>query len=263
MLKKLELSKKDFFKLKVYSRQKKIDFLSTPFDVESAKFLNSLKVKFFKTASPDLSDYYLHKYLSSLNKKIIISTGMSTISDIKKCLKFHKKKNVILMHCVSSYPAPDKSLNLNSLHLIKKLGFQIGFSDHSIGDLASTIAVSLGAKVIEKHFTLNNNMSGPDHFFSLNPKNFKKFVFKLRNAEKILGKAQKKCQPEEKKIKKISIKSIVAKKNLFKGDKITFDNISLKRPNIGISGFDIKKIIGKKLKRKKFKDQFIKFNDIV
>ena len=167
------------------------------------------------------------------------------------------------MHCVSSYPAPDKSLNLNSLHLIKKLGFQIGFSDHSIGDLASTIAVSLGAKVIEKHFTLNNNMSGPDHFFSLNPKNFKKFVFKLRNAEKILGKAQKKCQPEEKKIKKISIKSIVAKKNLFKGDKITFDNISLKRPNIGISGFDIKKIIGKKLKRKKFKDQFIKFNDIV
>ena len=160
-----------------------------------------MNVKFFKTASPDLSDYFLHKYLSKTKKKIIISTGMSSLKEIKKCLKLYNKKNVILMHCVSSYPADEKSLNLNCLPLLKKLSSNIGFSDHSIGNTASTVAVSLGAKVIEKHFTLDNNMKGPDHFFSLNPKKLKEFINQIRNTEKKLGLAKKECQSDERKIK--------------------------------------------------------------
>jgi len=263
MLKKLELKKDDFRKLNKISKKLKIDFISTPFDINSAKFLHSLKVKFFKTASPDLSDYYLHKYLSSTNKKVIISTGMSSITEIKKCLKFYKKKNIILMHCVSSYPAPDESLNLKCLKLLKNLCSEIGFSDHSLDNTASTAAVSLGAKVIEKHFTLNNKMKGPDHFFSLNPKKLKEFIDQIRTTEKMLGLKKKVCQPEERNVKKISVKSVVAYRNLKKGEKITLTNICLKRPNSGISGFDLKKIIGKKLNKKILKDQFIRFRDIL
>ena len=263
MLKKLELKNDDFRKLNEITKKLKIDFISTPFDVNSAKFLNSLKVKFFKTASPDLSDYYLHKYLSSTKKKIIISTGMSTIAEIKKCLKVYKKKNIILMHCVSSYPAPDKSLNLKSLKLLKNLCSEIGFSDHSLDNTASTIAVSLGAKVIEKHFTLDNKMSGPDHSFSLNPKKLTKFIDQIRTTEKMLGLAKKECQSVEKNVKKISVKSVVAYRNIKKREKITLNNICLKRPNFGISGFDLKKIIGKRLNKKILKDQFIRFRDIL
>ncbi len=263
MLKKLEMSNNIFKKLSKFCKKINIDFISTPFDVQSAKFLNSMNIQFFKTASPDLSDYFLHKYLSKTKKKIIISTGMSSFKEIKKCLKLYNKKNVILMHCVSSYPADEKSLNLNCLPLFKKLSSTFGFSDHSLGNTASTVAVSLGAKVIEKHFTLDNNMKGPDHFFSLNPKKLKEFIDKIRSTEKILGIAKKECQSDERKIKNISVKSVVASKDLDKGMKITYDSICLKRPNKGISGFDIKKIIGKKLKKKILKDEFIRFNDIL
>ena len=263
MLKKLELKEIEFKKLNKISKKLKIDFISTPFDVNSARFLNSLNVKYFKTASPDLSDYYLHKYLSSINKKVIISTGMSNISEIKKCIKFYKKKNIILMHCVSSYPAPDKNLNLKCLSLLKKYSSQIGYSDHSLNNTAAIVAISLGAMVIEKHFTLNNKMKGPDHFFSLNPKKFKEFVNQIRVAEKMLGVKKKECQIIEKDVKKISVKTVVASKNFKKGEKINHNNICLKRPNLGISGFDIEKIIGKKLKKNIKKDQSIKFSDIV
>ena len=263
MLKKLELSHDEFRKLNKLCQKLDIDFISTPFDVSSAKLLNSMNVKFFKTASPDLSDYYLHKYLSTTKKNVIISTGMSSISEIKKCLSLYNKKNIILMHCVSSYPASDKSLNLKCLSLLNKLSSVVGYSDHSLKNTASTVAVSLGAKVIEKHFTLSNKMKGPDHFFSLNPKKLKEFIEQIRSTEKILGFKKKECHSSEKKIKKISVKSIVAFKNLDKGEKITHYNICLKRPNKGISGFDIKKIIGKKLNKKILKDQFIRFNDIL
>tara|TARA_B100000989_G_scaffold83491_1_gene59816 strand:- start:9728 stop:10738 length:1011 start_codon:yes stop_codon:yes gene_type:complete len=263
MLKKLELSELEIRGLNKFAKKLKIDFISTPFDVNSAKLLNSLNVKYFKTASPDLSDYYLHKYLSSTNKKVIISTGMSNVSEIKKCIKFYRKKNIILMHCVSSYPAPDESLNLKCLSILKEYSSQVGYSDHSLNNTAAIIAVSLGAKVVEKHFTLNNKMRGPDHFFSLNPNKFKEFVDQIRTAEKMLGEKKKECQKIETEIKKISIKSVVAYKNLKKGEKITLNNICLKRPNSGISGFDVKKIVGKKLNKNIKKDQSVKLSDFV
>ena len=165
------------------------------------------------------------------------------------------------MHCVSSYPASEKTLNLNCLDLLKNLAHKIGFSDHTLGNLASIVAVSKGAKFIEKHFTLDKKMKGPDHFFSLNPKELKKYIKNIRLAEKALGAKEKKCQPEEKEVKKISVKSIVASKNLDRGKKITYKNISLKRPGIGMSGFEIKKIIGKKTRRKILKDEIIRFDD--
>jgi N,N'-diacetyllegionaminate synthase len=246
MLKKLELSENDQKQLFLFCKKIKIEFISTPFDVHSAKFLNKLGIKYFKTASPDLHDVYLHEYLSKLNKKIIISTGMSNEKEIKNCLSFYKKKNKIaLLHCVSSYPCNYKSVNMKALNILKKYSNTIGFSDHTLDSLSAITAVSLGSKIIEKHFTLNKNMEGPDHRFSLDPNEMKIFKETIRNTEIILGEEIKKCQSDEKKNKKITIKSIVAKKNIKRGSRVTKDDFTLTRMGKGLTGFYLKKIINK------------------
>ena len=250
MLKKLELSEKDQKELFIFCKKIRIEFISTPFDVQSAKFLNHLGVKYFKTASPDLQDVYLHKYLSKLDKKIIISTGMSNEEEIKKCLSFYKKKSkVALLHCVSAYPCNYKSVNMKALNILKKYSNTIGFSDHTLGNLSSIIAVSLGSKIIEKHFTLNKNMEGPDHKFSLDPKEMKIFKETIRNTEIILGSEIKKCQVAEKLNKKITIKNIIAKKNIKKGTCVKEDDFTLTRLGKGLTGFYLKKIVNKYSKK--------------
>ena len=219
MLKKLELSKKDHKHLLNYCRKKGIDFISTPYDVESAKFLNSLNVDAIKVASADLTDNFLHEYLSKTNKKIIISTGMSNMSEIKDTLKIYKKKihNVSLLHCVSNYPCSFSSLNLNCLDNLKKFKCKIGFSDHSEGYMASMLAISKGAKIIEKHITLNNQLSGPDHKSSLDLKNFKIFLDKIRQANIILGDSKKALQKEERQMMRVSRKGLYFKNDLVAG----------------------------------------------
>ncbi len=250
MLKKLELSEKDQKKLFLFCNKIKIDFISTPFDVQSAMFLNRLGIKYFKTASPDLQDVYLHKYLSKLDKGIIISTGMSNENEIKKCLNFYKKKNKIaLLHCVSAYPSSYKSINMKALNILKKYSNTVGFSDHTLDNLSSIIAVSLGSKIIEKHFTLDKNMEGPDHKISLEPKEMKIFKETIRNAEIILGDKIKRCQIEEKLNKKITIKNIIAQKNIKKGIRMKEDDFTLTRLGKGLTGFDLKKIINKRSKK--------------
>ena len=262
MIKKLELSYKDHKTLFNFCKKKKILFLSTPYDVESAKFLNKLGVKILKTASADLIDFNLHNYLAKLKKHVIISTGMSFIKDIKKTLKIYKKyknSNLTLLHCVSNYPCSLKSINLNVLIHLRSLD-TCRYSDHSNDILIPSLAVSAGSKIIEKHFTLNKNLKGPDHKASLNVLEFKKMVKLIRKTEIIMGENIKKIQPEELEMSKISKKSLYFSKDKKKGTKIKIDDFVSLRPGIGINPFSMNRLIGKKLKNNVKKNQIVKYN---
>jgi N,N'-diacetyllegionaminate synthase len=266
MLKKLELSKKDHFILKKYCEKKKIEFISTPYDVESAKFLISLKLKTIKVASADLTDFFLHDFLSKTKKKIILSTGMSNLRNIQDTLTLYKKNHnqkVSLLHCVSNYPCSNSSLNLNSLEALKKFGYEVGFSDHSKDHLSSALAIAKGAKIIEKHITLDNNFPGPDHKTSLNLKDFKEFLNQIKKTNIMLGSSQKRIQKEEKEMLKISRKSPYYNGNFFKEKKIQKENIIMLRPFTGFDFSDFKKIINKKLKKKVKKNQKISIKDFL
>ena len=211
--------------------------------------MDKIGVKIFKTASADLSDYILHKTLSKFNKQVIISTGMSNIIDIKKCLNNYKsKKKISLLHCVSNYPCSAGSINLNVLDALKKeFKMPIGYSDHSLENIASISAVAKGYKILERHLTLNKFQKGPDHKSSLDPKEFKEFIREIRLVEKVLGNSIKKCQPEEKEMKKISSKSLYFNKDMSIGDKINEHDLLAKDHVEGISPSEIGKVINKKL----------------
>jgi len=261
MLKKLELNEKDHKYLLTYCKKKGIDFISTPYDVESAKFLNSLKIDAIKVASADLTDNFLHEYLSKTNRKIIISTGMSNMSEIKDTLKLYKKKihNVSLLHCVSNYPCSFSSINLNCLDDLKKFKCKIGFSDHSLGYMASILAISKGAKIIEKHITLDNKLPGPDHKSSLDLKNFKIFLDKIRQANIILGVNKKVAQKEERQMMKVSRKGLYFKTDLEAGKIVQKSDLLALRPFNGMKVSNYKNVINKKLKKNVSKNQSISF----
>ena len=265
MLKSLELNYKNHKILKDYCDKKKIEFMSTPYDVDSAKFLSKLGCKIFKTASADIVDLELHEYLAKTKKIVIISTGMSNFSEIEDCIKLYRKhgnKNYLLLHCVSNYPCLNESLNMNVLPLLKKkFNCQVGLSDHSMSYLPSVISVSMGAKVIERHFTLNKSFKGPDHKASSLPNEFLNIVQKINETKKILGKRKKECQPEELNMRKIARKSITLKNNIKKGQILKLCHICLKRPGNGIYFKDRIKIIGKKARRNLYKDYQLKLID--
>jgi N,N'-diacetyllegionaminate synthase len=263
MIKKLELSYEDHKTLFNYCKKIKIIFLSTPYDVKSAKFLNKLGLKIFKTASADLIDYSLHNYLAKLKKPVIISTGMSLKEDVEKTIQIYRKNknfNIALLHCVSNYPCSLKSINLNVLNTLKKFGFIVGYSDHSNDVLIPCLAVSAGSRIIEKHFTLNKNLKGPDHKASLNTNELKKMISQIRKTELVMGSDVKKIQPEELEMSKISKKSLYFNKNKKKGSKVKNTDLISLRPGLGINPFSMHKIIGKKLKRDVKKNQIVKFN---
>ena len=263
MLKKLELSKKDHIILKKYCDKKKIEFISTPYDVESAKFLISIKLTIIKVASADLTDYFLNDFLSKTKKRIILSTGMSNMNNIRDTLKIYKKNNnnnISLLHCVSNYPCSNSSLNLNNLETLKKFGYEIGFSDHSRDHLPSAIAISKGAKIIEKHITLDNKLPGPDHKTSLNLKDFKKFINQIRKTDIMQGSYNKCIQEEEKEMLYISRKSPYYKENFLKNKKLKKNDIIMLRPYTGFQFKNYQKIIDKKLKKNVKKDQKVSIN---
>ena len=175
------------------------------------------------------------------------------MSEIKKTIDFYKKNKynkISLLHCVSNYPCSDTSLNLNVITTLRNsFKLPVGFSDHSKDSKAATLAVALGARIVEKHFTLDNKMSGPDHFSSADPKTFQKYVKLLRETEKLLGSSVKQVQLEKKKsIRKISRKSITAKGNLSKNSRIRLKDIIMKRPGTGLNGHQLSRVLGKKLK---------------
>jgi N,N'-diacetyllegionaminate synthase len=252
MLKKLEFTdamhKACFRKCK----KKKIIFISSAFDIESLNYLNKYKLSYFKVPSGEITNIPYLEVVGKTKKKIILSTGMSSVDEIKKAIKTlitsgTKKNNLILMQCTSAYPAPYDEINLNTIATLKNLfKLNIGFSDHSIGVQASIAAVALGAKVIEKHLTLNKKLRGPDHKASLDPKEFKFMVKSIRIVEKTLGNKIKQVTKSEKKNIYIVRKSIVASTKINKNEKFSNFNITCKRPGTGISPLFFKKLIGKK-----------------
>ncbi len=252
MLKKLELTYLQFIKLKKYCEKKKIIFISTPYEPDSAKFLNKINTKIFKIASADISDFFLNRTVSKFKKPTIISTGTSNNNEIKRVLSLYKKNKsqVALLHCVSNYPSSLEALNLNCIpEMAKKYRVPIGFSDHTKSLISGAIAVSIGAKLIEKHFTLNCNDKGPDHFTSLNPIEFKKYSQMIRDAEKMMGSKEKKIQSEEINMKNISRKSLHYAGDLKKQTLVKIEDFLNLRPGTGINSFEIKNLINKKLKK--------------
>src|SRR3989344_34230 len=254
MLKKLELSYKDFEELKKYCDQKKIMFLSTPHTESAIDFLDKL-VPAFKVGSGDLTNLPLLENLAKRNKPIILSTGMGNLTEIKEAVETIKKNNdqIILLHCITNYPCPKEDVNLKAMKTIEKeFSCITGYSDHTEGIEVPIMAVSLGAKVIEKHFTLDKNMEGPDHKASLNPVELKLMIDKIRKNEQIeipneiLGNGLKVPNKNEVEIAKVARKSVVARMDIPLGSVITENMLIIKRPGTGIIPKDIKKIIGKK-----------------
>lgn len=266
MLKKLELSFNDHITLKNYCSKLNIDFTSTPYDVESAKFLKKLKIPFFKTSSADLVDIDLHNFISNSGIPVVISVGMATYSEIRKTLRIYNehRKNIILLHCVSNYPCSDTSLNLKVIDTLKKkYKLPIGLSDHSIGNEAAIASVGLGCSFFEKHFTLNKNDKGPDHKASSDAKDFKSLVKSVNRAYKMIGNGNKKVQKEEMEMLAISRKSIRYKSNLIVGIKIRKKNLIFKRPGDGMSPQKTHLVIGKKLNKSVKIGQKAKLSDYI
>ncbi len=244
-------------------QKKKIKFLSSAFDIPSILFLNKkTNIDFFKIPSGEINNIPYLEILGGLNKKVLLSTGMSSLNEIKNAKKVLEKSgtkpsNITIMHCVSDYPTKIKDLNLKFIKSIKKISQSVGFSDHSIGYEASMAAVVLGAEFIEKHFTLSKKMKGPDHAISLDVDEFGIFVSKIRITEELLGKNAKVITAGEKILKKFARKSIVASKNIKKGDIFTKFNLTTKRPGDGLNPIFWHKTLGSKAKKNYKEDEKI------
>ena len=251
MLKKLELSEKDHFTLIEYCKIKNIKFLSTAFDFESIEFLKD-KIDFYKIPSGEITNLpYLEK-VANLNLDIVMSTGMANLNEVKAAFLVLvnngiNKNRITILHCNTEYPTPMKDVNLKAMLTIQdELGVEIGYSDHTLGIEVPIAAVALGAKVIEKHFTLDRNMQGPDHKASLEPDELKAMVTGIRNIEDALGSSIKKPSESEQKNISIARKSIVSITHIKKGDILNEANISVKRPGNGISPMNWHQVIGSK-----------------
>lgn len=265
MIKKLELSDREFKELVIYAKEKGIIFLSSPFDKESVDLLDKIGIPAFKIASGEITNFPLLKYIAKKQKPVILSTGMSTLGEIEEALNLIEKynDNIILMHCLTSYPAKKEDANLN---VIKTLEYAfkrpVGFSDHTQGIEMSVAAVALGSCVIEKHFTIDKNLPGPDHKASLEPQELSEMVKAIRNVEKGLGNGIKKPTTEEIEIKKLVRKSIVAKEDIPKGSILTEEMLDVKRPGTGIEPKYLNELIGRELIDDIKKDDLLKWNQL-
>lgn len=253
MIRRLELPYDQHFPLKEFAENLGMAFISTPYDLESAKFLHEkLDIKILKVASADIVDHPLLTYLKSTNKDVILAAGMATENEIRSAINIFGKcygERLSILHCVSNYPCSHTSLNLNVIKSFKDAfgEHKVGFSDHSIGYEAAMLSIALGARVVEKHFTLDKTLPGPDHKASSNPTEFRELVQKIRLSEKMLGSDLKGCQPEESQMRSVSRKSFFYKQDLQKGTKLKGDHLELLRPGTGFLGCDLDKIINKKL----------------
>ncbi|KAI3350330.1 N-acetylneuraminate synthase [Clostridium botulinum] len=266
MLRKLELSYDEHFILKQYCSRKGIVFISTPFDFKSVNLLEKLDIPLYKISSGDLTNIPLLKYIAKLNKPMIVSTGMSNLGEVESAVDAIKEcgnNKISLLHCTSNYPTEYKDVNLNAMITLKNaFQFPIGYSDHTIGVEISIAAVAMGAKFIEKHFTLDKSMEGPDHKASLDPEELKQMVNSIRNVENGLGNGIKRCNENEKNIRAIVRKSIVANSDIKKGTSISYENIGFKRPGTGISPCFVNEFIGKVAIEDINSDEFISFNNV-
>lgn len=264
MLKKLELSPEDHLIIKEYCAKKDIDFLSTPFDEETAIFLKEIGIHAYKVGSGDLTNIPFLRKIDEFGLPIILSTGMSNLGEIEEALEVINKSSIALLHCTSSYPAPVEDINLRAMVTIQKaFNKVVGYSDHTEGIEIALAAVALGARIIEKHFTLDKNLPGPDHKASLEPHEFKQLVKSIRIVEKSLGDGVKRCMPSEENTKEVARKSLVVSQNLKPGDILTRKNLAIKRPGTGIQPKDYNLLLGKTVKREVKQDQVLTWDDVL
>ena len=265
MLRKLELSYDDHLELINYCNELGIEFLSTAFDLESIDLLSSLKPKRWKIPSGEITNLpYLEK-IASFSQPIILSTGMANLGEIETAINVIEKngtsrENITVLHCTTEYPAPFEEVNLNSIKTISKaFNVKVGYSDHTEGIIIPIAATAMGAVLIEKHITLDKNMEGPDHKASLEPQEIEQMIKAIRITEKAIGDGIKRMSPSEKKNLDIARKSLVASKEINKGDLFTNENLTCKRPGYGISPMEINKIIGTESKRNYLQDELIEW----
>ena len=269
MLKSLELSKTDHIELINYCQSKDIKFLSSAFDLDSLDFLLSLECELIKIPSGEINNYYYLEKISHQEIPVILSTGMSTINEIEAAIKILTSNklsinDITILHCNTEYPTPMIDVNLKAMLKIKEhFNVDIGYSDHTLGIEVPIAAVALGAKVIEKHFTIDRSLAGPDHACSLEPLELKNMVNALRNIEVACsGDGNKEPTASEIKNKSIARKSIYLNKDIKKGTIIKKEDIIIKRPGLGIIPYKINKIINKKAKKNIKKDHWISWDMI-
>lgn len=261
MLSELTLSYDEFVELSIFCKKIGIQFLSTPFDIPSLYFLKKLNCDLWKVPSGEITNYPYLVEVAKTGKKVILSTGMSTLGEVEEAVKLLKENGsgeVILLHCTTQYPTPYVDVNLNAMLTLKeKLGLDVGYSDHTEGIEISIAAVAMGARVIEKHFTLDRNMAGPDHKASLEPDELKQMVDSIRHIEEAFGNGEKRPVEIEKANMKIARKSIVAKRNIKKGEILSEENITTKRPGNGINPMLWSKVLETKAIRDFGEDELI------
>ena len=264
MLKKLELSEQDHKELMTYCKQKGIKFFSTAFDFDSIEYLHSLDLGLWKIPSGEVTNYPFLKRIASYNERTILSTGMCDLQDVRAAIDaLYKnglsKDNLTLLHCNTEYPTPFEDVNLKAMDALRKeFGVEVGYSDHTKGIEVPIAAVALGASVIEKHFTLDRNMEGPDHKASLEPDELKDMVSAIRNIEKAVGgDGTKHVSESERKNITIARKSIVAAYDIKAGETFTEQNLTVKRPGNGISPMRWEEVIGTRAIRNFAEDELI------
>ena len=264
MCKRIHLKLSDYDIIKKYCEEVGIEFLSTPFDLESIDYLEKLGMRLWKIPSGEITNLpYLIK-IAKTGKPVIMSTGMAELKEVEEAVNVLKENGageIILLHCTTEYPAPFESVNLRAMNTLReKFGTEVGYSDHTVGFEAAVAAAVLGAAVIEKHFTLNHNMEGPDHKASLEPEEFEIMVNNIRLIEKALGDGVKQPAEAEKKNIAIARKSIVAAKDIKKGEVLTEDNITVKRPGSGISPMKWFEVLGTEAVRDFGEDELIELS---
>ncbi|EAK5560818.1 N-acetylneuraminate synthase [Campylobacter upsaliensis] len=261
MIQKLELSYESHFELMKHCKKHGIAFLSTPFDLESVEFLRGLDLPYFKIPSGEITNLPYLKAVAKCKKKVLLSTGMANLGEIEAALTILRKngtRNITLLHCNTEYPTPFEDVNLNALKTLKEaFKLEVGYSDHTEGIVASLGAVALGAVVIEKHFTLDKTMEGPDHRASLEFEELRALCKGIRELEKALGSGIKKASKSEVKNKIIARKSLVAKREIQKGEKFSIENLTTKRPGSGISAMRYEEYLGKRALKTYKKDELI------
>ena len=266
VFKNAELNFEQFEELKNYSKSIGLTFFSTPFDIESAEFLNQLEIPCFKIASSDLTNLPLITKIAKMQKPMIISSGLSTMNEINdavNCCLFEGNNQIALLHCVANYPAQPNEVNMNVINTLKKtFDFPIGYSDNGESSLVDIVAVSMGANIIEKHFTLDKKMSGPDHGFSIDPNGLKSLISQIHEIDQMKGDGIKIPQFSEIKNRLTIRKSITAKRDLQQGEKIQEDDISIKRPADGIEPKYLTMILGKTINTNIKKDSPIFWSSI-
>ena len=263
MLKRLELDVETHKELIAYCQEKNIIFLSTPFDHDSINLLNDLNLQIFKIPSGEITNLPYLRHIGKLNKEVILSTGMSNLQEVEDALTIlisagTQKSNITVLHANTMYPTPMRDVNLNAMLTIQKeLGVAVGYSDHTLGVEVDIAAVAMGASIIEKHFTLDKTMNGPDHKASLEPEELKSMVASIRNIEKAMGNSEKKPSPSESINIEVVRKSIVASQDIEKGEVLTERNIAVKRPGDGISPMKWDSVIGSIAVKSYNSDDFI------